>query len=116
MLKPIPLARYAFLFCQALLLLSCSNKASSVAGGAGFKEAIFDEAMLNTVMNDPQCVTVRFYNVRRTASDNKGTALAIGVRSDGTEIYNGTSAKYRMSDKISGGSVIYIDLLKPAAI
>lgn len=94
----------AAVLCLSLLPLSCSNAPQSMAGASGFVDAYFDAATLNSLLSDPGCVTLRFYNARRTASDTKGTAIAIGVRADGTEIYDGVTLKYRMYDRISGSN------------
>jgi hypothetical protein len=102
-----PLARARYLACAfgiALFATACAAPPRGIAGDAGFVDAFFDAATLSYLMNDPNCAGLRFYNARRTASDTKGTVIAIAVRANGTEIFNGTTHKYRMYDRISGST------------
>lgn len=109
------LVRPAITFGVLALVLSCTPPHSS-AGEAGFSTAYFDAATLNNVMAHAECVKVRIYDARRNASDTKGTAMVVGVRSDGTEIYNDvTGPKYRLSDALSGTIVVVRLLTRTAA-
>lgn len=89
-----------------LLTNSCTNPPQSLAGEGGFVEAYFDEASMMSLMAETGCTHVRFYNARRVASDTKGTAIAIAVSGSATgpPIYNGSSLKYRMQDKITSAT------------
>ena len=67
------------------------------APSAGFTEAVFDAATLNEIMADRDCASVRFYNSMPDGSST-GTVMAIGVRSDGSEITGGLFAHaYKVS-------------------
>ena len=101
--------------CLALLPLSCANAPQGMSGASGFVDAYFDTATLNMLMSDPTCVSVRFYNARRLANDTKGTAIAIGVRNDRSEIYNGGSWKYRLYDRLNASSTTILSLTKAEA-
>ncbi|MBK8498734.1 MAG: hypothetical protein IPL52_07945 [Flavobacteriales bacterium] len=90
--------------CAVLLSASCTAPPKSLAGESGFVEAYFDASALNSLMADASCTHVRFYNARRVASDTKGTCIAIAVKSTGEPIYNGTSLKYRMHDRITSAT------------
>ena len=98
-----------------MLGMACGGSAT-IAGGPGFTEAFFDAAKLKAIMADATCTKVRFYNVRRNATDAIGSAMMIAIRSDSTEIYDGARWKYRTYDKMSGSETSTLDLLKPAAI
>lgn len=100
----------------AMIGPACQNSSSATAGGPGFTEAFFDATKLKTVMADVSCAKVRFYNVRRNATDDIGSVMMIGIRSDGAEIYDGSTRKYRTYDRMSGSTTSTLDLLKPAAI
>ena len=105
------------LLCMSLLTNSCSNKPQSLAGEAGFVEAYFDAASLNSLLSGAGCTHIRFYNARRLASDTKGTAIAIAVSGSatGAPIYNGTTLKYRMHDRFTSGTTPMVQLTKAEA-
>lgn len=67
-------------------------------------------------MSDPSCAKLRFYNARRDANDTKGTGIAIAVKSTGAEIYNGTTLKYRMYERINSASTIVTQLTRAEAV
>jgi hypothetical protein len=96
----------AVLIGIGLLTSSCTNPPQSLAGEGGFVEAYFDKATMTSLMSGPNCTHVRFYNARRLANDTKGTAIAIAVSvsATGAPIYNGSSLKYRMHDKITSAT------------
>lgn len=101
-----------------ILLLSqgCADPPRSSAGPSGFVDAYFDASTLNTILAGASCTGVRFYNARRLSSDTKGTAIAIGIKSTGEEIYNGTTIKYKMFDAIGGGIARAVDLTRVQAV
>jgi len=104
-----------FIGVLVTLMNSCVNSPRSLYGEAGFKEAFFDKTTLQTILADPGCVKVRFYNVRRTANDTQGSAMAIAVQADGKEIQNGTNMLYQLSDRITGNTVTMTKLLRTQA-
>lgn len=89
-----------------LLSQGCSDPPKSVAGDAGFVDAYIDNATLNSLMSHGECAYVRFYDVRRTATDTYGTVVAIATKSTGEPLYNGSTLKYRMFDVLTGGVTI----------
>lgn len=98
----------------SILLGSCSsNSAIKGTGEAGFSLAYFSTTDLNAVLRDTECVRVRFYNARRTASDTKGSVIMIGVRADTTELNR--SSTYKLYDRLTSGMVATISLAKEDA-
>jgi len=100
----------------ALLNSGCTNPPKSLAGEAGFVDGYLDAAKLNGLMADPSCAYIRFYNARRTSGDTQGTVIAIATKDSGEEIYNGTTLKYKMYDRISKGTTLVVDLTRDEAI
>lgn len=98
-------------------LMACRNDPPSAFGPIGFGEAVFDKASLETLMQLKNAEFLRFYNVRRTASDVNGTAMVIAIpAAEGTEIKESlTGYKYRMYDKLLNGRVVLINHNKTAA-
>lgn len=94
-------------FCTALFgqqsTGTSDEPAPALAGDAGFKEALFDSTTLEALLKDGAVVAIRFYNVLARAGDANGTAMAIGIHTDGTEANKGKS--YRMSLGLVKGKV-----------
>lgn len=86
-------------FCAALFgrqsVGTSDGSAPTRAGDAGFKEALFDSATLTGLLKDGSVMALRFYNALAKAGDTDGTAMAIGIRTDGSEVNKGKS--YRLS-------------------
>jgi hypothetical protein len=102
---------------SALLLLSCGPSQNSIYGPQGFSEAYFDSATLTGIMSNVQCVRVRFYDSRRTATDTKGTAMAIGVRAaQGPELYVDPTFKYQQYNALNGTKTTMNALNRNAAL
>ncbi len=78
----------------ALATISCTPPPPSVHGEAGFKEAYFGTDLLNGVMGDDGCTTVRFYNARRDRADIEGTAMVIPVGAEGNDLYEEAGRRY----------------------
>ncbi len=97
-----------FLVCCAALFGqqntgTSDEPAPALAGDAGFTEALFDTTTLESLLKDESVVAIRFYNVLAKAGDANGTAMAIGIHTDGTEANKGRS--YRMSLGLVKGKV-----------
>ncbi|MEO7081114.1 MAG: hypothetical protein ABIY71_06275 [Flavobacteriales bacterium] len=94
-------------FCAALFGQQSTGPsdepAPALAGDAGFKEALFDSTTMEGILKDGSVVAVRFYNVLAKAGDANGTAMAIGIHTDGSEANKGKS--YRMSLGLVKGNV-----------
>ena len=60
--------------------------------GVGFTEAIFSSASMQSIMSDRDCVGVRFYNAKLSATAPQGTLMAVGIRADGSDINGGILA------------------------
>lgn len=66
-------------------------EAAPVVQTVGFTEAVFPTGILNTILADRNCVSVRFYNVI-TPANAAGSLMVIGVKADGTELNGGLFA------------------------
>ena len=112
--------RTAVIGLGALLLMHTScREGASLAGSAkpGFSLAVFDEAGLNVLLSDSDCVWVRFYNARREMKDEAGSVMAVAVDVSGREYPITTaSVHYRLSDKIVGSDVSYLELERDKAV
>jgi hypothetical protein len=106
----------ALMLGLVLSIWSCTNPPQSLAGEAGFVDAYFDAASLNSLLSDANCTHLRFYNARRVQSDTKGTAIAIGVKASGEPIYDGSTIKYRMYDRLASGTTPLTLLTKAEAV
>ena len=84
----------AALLIIALATVSCTPPPPSVHGEAGFKEAYFDRDLLNSILHDEGCTTVRFYNARRDRDDTEGTVMVIPVGERGNDLYEETGRQY----------------------
>ena len=71
--------------------------------GAGVKEALFDSTTLRSLLKDRSVVAIRFYNVLVAPTGKEGTAMAIGIRTDGSEVNKGKS--YQVSLGFMGGRI-----------
>lgn len=91
------------------------NPEDNGSGSPGFTEAIFDRATLETIIGHRDCAGVRFYNVLKESGDSEGTVLAIGIKSDGSEITGFLAKKYKRSDAVSGETVTVTSLSKSKA-
>jgi hypothetical protein len=99
-----------------LMFSSCGGPSFAEPPKAGFTQAVFDEDGLNVLLKDTDCARVRFYNARRSADDKEGTVIAVAVRSDGSEYgISSSGVFYRMSDKIVGSNVSYLERTRDAA-
>ncbi len=66
-------------------------------GGAGFTEAVFDAALLQSLLDEKECAGIRFYNIMLEPT-SPGTVMAIGIRGDKSEINGGLFASpYKVS-------------------
>ncbi len=81
------------------------------ADSSGFKEALFDTAAIDRLLADGKTVGLRFYNALAAPTDKEGTAMAIGIRMDGSEANSGSS--YALSLGLISGKVA-IRMLKKA--
>ncbi len=116
-----PMPREPFLMMtvalSAVLLLSCAPAQNSIYGVQGFSEAYFDAPTLTAITSNVSCVRVRFYDSRRTATDTKGTALAIGVSAaQGTELYVDPTYKYQQYNALNGTKTVMNVLKRAAAV
>lgn len=73
------------------------------ASGPGFAAALFDAATVNDLLKSEEAMGIRFYNVLAEPRDTNGTAMAIGIRTDGSELNTGKS--YRLSLGFVGGKI-----------
>lgn len=65
------------------------------ASPPGFSEATFDSATIATILKDPKAVAIRFYNALIPPGNKDGSAMAVGIRADGSEINSGKA--YQLS-------------------
>lgn len=81
------------LFGQPALQLDLSialpGSLDTPSEGVGFTEAVFTSSRMQSIMSDRDCVGVRFYNAKLSASAPQGTLMAVGVRADGSDINGG---------------------------
>jgi hypothetical protein len=106
----------AALVVMFLMFTSCGGPSLTEPPKAGFTQAVFDEDGLNVLLKDSACRQVRFYNARRTSDDKAGTVMAVAVSSDGSDYALASSGVfYRMSDKIVGSNVSYLERDRGAA-
>ena len=116
-----PTMRIFTLSCSLLLFASLFSQqnteapevALTRAGDPGFKEALFDSATLQSVMKDGAVMALRFYNALAKAGDADGTVMAIGIRTDGSEVNKGKS--YRLSLGFVNGKLQVRNLAVAAA-
>jgi hypothetical protein len=101
----------------AALLLSCGPSQNSIYGVQGFSEAYFDASTLTAITSNVSCVRVRFYDSRRTPTDTKGTAMAIGVSAaQGPELYTDPTYKYQQYNVLNGTKTTMNALTRAAAL
>ena len=93
---------FTSLFCQQRTDMSEETPRAQV-GDAGFNEALFDSVTLNGLFRDRSVVALRFYNALAKAGDTDGTAMVIGIRTDGSEVNRGKA--YRLSLGLVKGKV-----------
>ena len=79
----------------------------------GFTEAVFDTATIDRLLADDKTVGIRFYNVLASPADTVGTAMAIGIRMDGSEVNSGSS--YQLSLGFVSGKITMRMLKKAQA-
>jgi hypothetical protein len=83
--------------------------------GAGFTEAVFDAATLNTIMANGNCEGLRFYNVLPDGA-NTSTVMVIGAAADGSELSGSLFAKaYKAAAGLQDDHMIVHDRSKSAA-
>lgn len=98
----------------SILFGSCTTTGiKEKTGEAGFTIAYFSSADLNAALRDTECVGVRFYNARRSATDTKGSVIMIGVKAYGSELDH--SSTYKLYDRLNSGMVATISLAKEEA-
>lgn len=68
---------------------------NTAASDPGFREALFDSATITDILKDHEAVAVRFYNVLVPPGNKDGSAMAVGIRADGSEINKGKA--YQLS-------------------
>lgn len=56
---------------------------------AGFEEALFDAPTLIEILENEEAVGIRFYNVLVPPGNATGSAMAVGIRADGSELNSG---------------------------
>jgi hypothetical protein len=71
----------------------------------GISEAYFSKAEILSLLDQNQCVGLRFYNVLENASGNDGQVVAVAVRADGSEIAPSSSNKYCLSQGPQGKTI-----------
>ena len=76
--------------------------------GAGFTSALFDTAALKAILSDAGTVGIRFYNVLVPPDNRVGSAMAVGIRTDGSEVNKGKA--YRIGLGFIEGMLITMDL------
>ena len=57
----------------------------------GFTEALFDSTTIAYMLKDDKAMAVRFYNVLVPPENKDGSAMAIGIHADGSEINKGNA-------------------------
>lgn len=105
--------------CALLLLFSGCREAAPMTDDPrpGFTGAAFDKAGLGVLLGDSACVWVRFYNARRNEKDDPGSVMAVAVDAKGKEYaIAGTPVHYRLSDRIVGSDVSYLEWERAKAI
>ncbi len=68
---------------------------TTAASDPGFSEALFDSTTVTEILKDGTAVGIRFYNVLVPPGNKDGSAMAVGIRADGSEINTGKA--YRIS-------------------
>ncbi|HRO97979.1 MAG TPA: hypothetical protein PLN54_00930 [Flavobacteriales bacterium] len=101
-----------------LLFSGCGGGAGLTGPSApGFVNVAFDKAGLSVLLEDTACVWVRFYNARRNAKDDPGSVMAVAVNGKGKEYaIAGTPVHYRLSDRIVGSNVSYLEWGREKAV
>ncbi|MCB0758476.1 MAG: hypothetical protein KDC01_08460 [Flavobacteriales bacterium] len=78
------------------------------ASDPGFTEALFDAATVSDLLKSEEAMGIRFYNVLAEPRDADGTAMAIGIRTNGSELNAGKS--YRLSLGFVDGKIAMSNL------
>ncbi len=95
-----------FFSCLLSVQGSLAQESSGTSGKSsdpGFAEALFDTTTLNDLLKSEEAMGIRFYNVLADPEDTNGTAMAIGIRTNGSELNSGKS--YRLSLGLVGGKI-----------
>ncbi len=71
---------------------TCLGAPISLPSSPSTTEAVFSTATLNALLGDRDCVGIRFYNVVLDRAVTQATFMAIGYRSDGSDINEGLFA------------------------
>lgn len=71
---------------------TCLGAPISLPSAPSATEAVFSTATLNALLGDRDCVGIRFYNVVLDRAVAQATFMAIGYRSDGSDINEGLFA------------------------
>lgn len=69
----------------------------------GFSEALFDTTTITEILKDGAAVGIRFYNVLVPPGNKDGSAMAVAIRADGSEINTGKA--YRISLGLVKGKI-----------
>lgn len=75
---------------------------------SGFEKVFFSATTIRSILGNNNCVGVRFYNGVKDDHVTK-TVIAIGVKSDGTDIYSSVGPKYCISNGAWSGSQPDVD-------
>lgn len=82
---------------------SNASAGSTAASDPGFSEALFDTTTITSILKDGDAVGVRFYNVLVPPGNKVGSAMAVGIRADGSEINKGKA--YHLSLGFVNGKI-----------
>lgn len=80
---------------QAMAPASPAPTENPVTSDPGFRAAVFDSATIAGILKDGKAVGIRFYNVLTPPDLKDGSAMAVGIRMDGSEINSGNA--YQLS-------------------
>jgi hypothetical protein len=97
----------------ALLTFNCGPcstdttvTSSSTAGGPGFDVAYFGKDALEYFMAREGCDALRFYNIRRSDTDDEGSAMVIPAQYTGPDLYIADKQLYVYYDGLRESEVV----------
>lgn len=73
------------------------EEAALYASAAGFSSAFFNPNDIIALVNQKDCIGIRFYNALESSTSSKSIIIAVGVKSDGSEINPALKKSYLQS-------------------
>lgn len=89
-------------------LAEAINETNSSEEETGFNTLFFGKEELLAILNQPNCIGIRFYNVLADSTTTIVSLLAVGVLENGAEINGGSTQNYLLSRTSLEGTLVPI--------